>query len=176
MRPECAHTYPGGRPCRRIPKTGEKFCPGHQPRPRRRADHDDQAFVDEMHAWVDRLHATPLELLLVLLQDSLADIQPLIESKSSRAHRVAFTRATIAVTASIDRLEESMAGYRAYLSRSATSAPSLHPPSPHLMHPPTPQPAQASASGDPLITLDHLDALCEKLLRALPSHAEPQLP
>jgi hypothetical protein len=151
--PECAHTYPDGRRCRRIPKSGETLCPGHHPRRRRRDAHAPD-FVREMHAWVDRLQATPLEPLLVLLQESLAAIQSLIERKTSRAHRAAYTRAYIAVTHSIDRLEEEMAAYRAQARRPPGGAPST----PALCSP------------------EELNALCEKLLRALPSDAEPQLP
>lgn len=150
MPSECAHTYPDGRRCRRIPKSGKAFCPGHHPR--RRPDEYDPDFVREMRAWVEQLHDTPLEPLLVLLQESLAAVQPVLERKVSRAHRAVFIRSTIAVTHSIDRLQQEMAAYHALALRSHNGPP----------------PAPSSR--------EEVIALGEMLLRALPSYIEPQLP
>lgn len=157
MLPECAHTYPDGRRCRRIPKSGETLCPGHHPRRRLHRDEHDPDFLSEMHAWIDYLRVKPLEPLLVLLQESLAAIQPLIERKAYRAHRAAYTRASIAVTHSIDRLEEEMAAYRAQARQAR-------------------RPPGGTSSPPALRSPEELNTLCKKLLRALPSDAELQLP
>jgi len=99
---ECIHVYENGHKCGRIPRRGERLCAAHQA-PRARHDAE-ESFNREMFAWVDRLDAMHPADLLDTLQGCLSAIQPLIERKSSRASRVAFTRATVAVTTVIDRL------------------------------------------------------------------------
>lgn len=173
---ECAHIYPDGRTCRRLPKRGEKLCLGHQLHRPRRPGQEDEIFEKQMTGWIDQLDAMPLEQILAAAQGSLAGIFELIDRKSSRAHRLAFARAGIAVGAAINKLDETIAGYRAHaITRTAPQ------------HPTQSTPARAFAPGmsaelpnagvtaeEKLQALDRLEALCGKLLSTLPSDDEPQ--
>lgn len=101
---ECAFTYPDGHHCRRIPRRGLKFCPGHGPRLRRQGS--EQAYLNEIRAYSDHLDTLSLRDVLQELSANLAAIHPLIERKSSRTARASFDRALVTVVASIDLLLE----------------------------------------------------------------------
>lgn len=181
---ECAHIYPDGRTCRRIPKRGEKLCLGHQAHRRRRPGEEDEAFERQMTGWADQLDAMPLEKLLCIAQESLIGVAELIDRKASRAHRVAFTRASIAVTFAANKLDQTVAGYRAQaITRSEShlamnpKAAMTHPgipgrrdpdasPAPHT----GPLSAPASTAEENLQALERLKALYGQLLSALPSN------
>jgi hypothetical protein len=183
---ECAHIYPDGRTCRRIPKRGDKFCLGHQAHRQRRPGEEDEAFERQMTGWADQLDSMPLEKLLCATQESLIGIAELIDRKASRAHRIAFTRAAIAVSSTVNKMEEAMSGFRAQAiicsepirseprlaTRSATqpgAPPNLRCiPSPHDA-PHTPR--ALSSPEEKLEALDRLDAVCAKLLSTFPSNA-----
>jgi hypothetical protein len=181
---ECAHIYPDGRTCRRIPKRGEKLCLGHQAHRQRRPGEEDEAFERQMTGWADQLDSMPLEKLLCAAQESLIGIAELIDRKTSRAHRIAFTRAGIAVTFATNKLEETVAGYRAQaITRSESHLPmnpeaalSLHR-MPSQRNPgasPAPRtgplPGAASTAEEKLQTLERIEALYGKLLTTLPSN------
>lgn len=102
---ECVHILPDGRKCRRIPKRGQKLCPAHRSRRRPRAPfEEDQAFVQEMTAFIRSLKTIQTADLLYGTVGFLGDLQPLIERRLSRRHRVTFHRASVALSVSADRL------------------------------------------------------------------------
>lgn len=150
---ECAYLYDTGRTCRRIPRRGETFCPAHRNKAARR--NRERELQTEMMAWVERLHQMDIEELLDALNGSLSDIQPLIERKCSRRAYAAFTRATIAVTAALDRLSAAFAGYRAADEQRRRS----------LSSSPAPAPSTAPAAPAPVrFSLEELTALCERIV------------
>ena len=100
---ECEHFYETGRKCRRITKRGEALCPGHQPNPRR-SIHDDPVFHRQIAGWIAQLRATDATDLLCCLQDALTAIQPIIESKTTRANYIRFARASAVVAIVVERL------------------------------------------------------------------------
>ncbi len=110
---DCAYIYEEtGRRCRRIPRRGESLCLAHtslRPQP----GDEDAAFNRLMSAWAERLHNIPLDHLLEALQTSLEGIHEIIQSKSSRRHRMAFGRAVIAVGIANERLVDALAAPRA---------------------------------------------------------------
>jgi hypothetical protein len=101
---ECQHVYETGRKCRRIPKRGETLCPGHRPHPTR-SHHDQPDFASRLLSYAQQLRGLGLEALFGTLQDSLACIQPIVESKSSRATYEPFARAYVAVSVVMEQLE-----------------------------------------------------------------------
>jgi hypothetical protein len=100
---ECEHFYETGRKCRRITKRGEALCPGHQPN-LRRSVHDEPAFARQIDGFVQQLRAIDDTTLLCCLQDALNIIQPIIESKTTRANYVRFARASVVVGITVERL------------------------------------------------------------------------
>jgi hypothetical protein len=63
---ECAHLYENGRKCRRIPKRGQPLCPAHRsPRRRRSPLEENEAFMEEIFAFAERLKAMALDDLLL---------------------------------------------------------------------------------------------------------------
>jgi hypothetical protein len=97
--PECQHTLYNGRQCRRIPATGQRFCPAH----RRRRRREDDAFDREMDAYSDSLAQMNLAETLAALEAALVDVRPRIP----RSARNEFFRAGICVGFALQRLEES---------------------------------------------------------------------
>ncbi|HUB18307.1 MAG TPA: hypothetical protein VL990_06710 [Acidobacteriaceae bacterium] len=167
---ECIHVFPDGRKCRRIPKRGHRFCPAHRPH-RGRTPLENEAFHREMFAFCDRLQALSLPALLAETNGALADIQGVIERYASRRHRLAFTRATIAVTMACDRVAETAQSLR---QRPAAPPPAPQPP----LGPPlssqelSPEAlarireAESVLSNGPL-TPEQLDQICGDLLSTL---------
>jgi hypothetical protein len=159
---ECIHVNEAGHKCRRIPKRGQKLCPAHRKNGRqRRLLEEDDAFLLQMFAYVDQLKAMNLEDLLYATGGALADIHSLIDRRSSRRDRAAFTRATVAVTSASDRLAENMAAFRAH---SHTVSPA-QPATPFAL-PPSAKPAAASK-----LSPTQIDALCDKVLSILEPNA-----
>jgi len=102
MLAECAFLYPDGRKCRRLPRRGERLCRDHRSLTSARPKDDEETFDREMTQATLEIIAMPLDQMLDHLQQSLIEIDWLIESRASTAERYAYTRATIAVTAAID--------------------------------------------------------------------------
>jgi hypothetical protein len=163
---ECTHIYANGRKCRRIPKRDQSLCPAHRPSRRRRSFHqEDPDFDQQMTSWVERLRAAELEIVLSQTQAALSDLQPIINRRLSRRDRAAYTRATIAVTVAIDRLDEAELGVRA-------PAPATSP----ATRPGRPLPPRAAATVEaarttPQLSPEQLDALCDQMLSVLEPNA-----
>ncbi len=168
---ECAHIYPNGRTCRRLPKRGEKLCLGHQTHRRRRPGEEDELFEKQMNGWVEQLDALPLEQMLAVLQASLAGISELIDRKSSRAHRLAFARAGASVGVAHNKLDEMLTGYRTHaITRAVPQRATQSAPPPALDF----EFAPGATAEDKLPAIDRIEALCGKLLSTLPPDDDPQ--
>jgi hypothetical protein len=165
---ECAHTFPDGRKCRRIPKRGQPLCPAHQSRPRRAFLEENEAFHREIDVFIHRLDAMPLPELLDETAGLLAGIQRLVDRRSSRRDRLAFVRTNTAVCAAGERLEEALRATPRYAS--PLSAPPTQPPSTPPPHQPlTPQSlarlerAQAILNSGRMIPPEEFDELISDL-------------
>jgi hypothetical protein len=154
---ECAWIYDTGRKCRRIAGRGQQLCPGHRRSAHRPQLEQEAAFHQEMTAWVQQLQQMDLQAMLYALSGALAAIDSIIQSKASRRSRLAFYRATIALTVTLDRVAEFMAGFRAQASRVAAQ--------------PAPAPPATIASlpqGLPRqLSPEDLNTLCDSLLSVL---------
>lgn len=117
---ECAYLYETGRRCRRLPRRGESLCRAHKS-PRPQPGEEDAAFQSLMALWIERLHQIPLDHLLEALQSSLEGIHEIIQSKSSRRHRMDFGRALIAVCVANERLSDAIAARTAAAAKSGRS-------------------------------------------------------
>ncbi|HEX4065352.1 MAG TPA: hypothetical protein VHZ09_04955 [Acidobacteriaceae bacterium] len=148
----CAHVYPDGRLCRRIPKRGESLCPGHR---RRSAESGDEVLERQMEAWSDHLHALPIEQIFATAVESLNVIGPVIERRFPRKHRTAFIRAAISVAVAAEMLEAVLA------------SPAMRQPTPVL----SAAEIQAKAA-----SLDELTALLDQLGRMFPPDTSEQTP
>ena len=164
---ECAHLYPDGRHCRRLPKRGHRLCHGHQ-HPRRLPGREDAAFHQQMFAWVDRLHALPLDDLLHILAGCLSDLTPILERKASRRHRLVFTRATIAITQTQELVDAARIARRAQ-----SAARSLPPGSPAAPPRIISDEIAAQLRSAQTLTSEELMALCDRLESTLPSNHKP---
>lgn len=158
---ECTFLFPDGRRCRRIPKRGEKLCHGHKRRRRLPAEMD-ALFLQQMDAWVEHLNDLPLQTLLSTLQESLADIQELIERKSSRRHRLLFHRAVVAVTCAIDHVDAAMASYREEAARRAARRPAA-------ARIPSSEEVNAQLNAIQSMSPEQLDAWCHRLVSTVQS-------
>ena len=99
---ECNFIYESGHKCRRIPRRGETLCPGHKVDARR---FDDQAAAErQLTGYIHYLNTMPLKELLPATLQALAQIQPIVNRKSSRFHRAAFDRGRHALAITFDRL------------------------------------------------------------------------
>jgi hypothetical protein len=163
---ECTHIYANGRKCRRIPKRGQALCPAHRPsRRRRRSLEEGPGFDRQMSSWVDHLRAMELDAFLSQTQAALGDLQPIIDRRLSRRDRAAYTRASIAVTVAIDRLDE------------IELVPRTSPPSPNFAaRPGRPLPPPAATAVEalraaPQLSPLQLDALCNQMLSILEPNA-----
>ena len=106
MTDPCAHRYPDGRPCRRVPRRGQPFCPAHRPN---RVREEKEAALALILGCRDELDAMSLAGLLFATSQALANIHSLIERKSSRRHRADFLRAVTAVCLAAHRVDEFLA-------------------------------------------------------------------
>ena len=147
----CAHVYPDGRLCRRIPKRGESLCPGHR---RRSAGSGEELLKRQMEAWSDRLHALPIEQIFAAAVESLNVIGPVIERRFPRKHRAAFIRAAISVGVAAETLEAFLA-------------------SPAMRQPP---PLSAARIEAKIASLDELSALLDRCQRVFQPHTSEQTP
>jgi hypothetical protein len=162
---ECTHICANGRKCRRIPKRGQALCPAHRPSRRRlRSLEEDAAFGQQMSSWVERLRAMELVTFLSQTQAALSDLQPIINRRLSRRDRAAYTRATIAVTVAIDRLDETEPGLRAPSPAAGQTASPGHPLTPRAA-----ATVEAVRSGQ--LSPEQLDALCNQMLSILEPNA-----
>ncbi|MGB6159341.1 MAG: hypothetical protein WA891_05350 [Acidobacteriaceae bacterium] len=162
---ECTYMYANGRKCRRIPKRGQSLCPAHRPsrRPRGFLEEND-AFNQQMSAWVEQLRAMELTTFLSQTQAALCDLQPLIDRRLSRRDRAAYSRATIAVTVAIDRLDEAEVALRAPSPAASRTASPGHPLTPHTA-------AAVEAVRSAQLSPQQLDALCNQMLSILEPNA-----
>jgi hypothetical protein len=163
---ECTHIYANGRKCRRIPKRGQALCPAHRPsrRRRRRFLQEDPAFDQQMSSWVDRLRAAELDIVLRQTQAALGELLPIIHRRLSRRDRAAYSRAAIAVTVAIDRLDEAEAGLRPPAPAARPAALQSHPRPPHAT-------ATVEAARSSQLSPEQLDALCNQMLSILEPNA-----
>lgn len=175
MLEECVHILPDGRTCRRIPKRGQKLCPAHRPHRRRRAPlEENQAFLKEMAAFVRSLEAMESDDLLYSTVGFLADIQILIDRRSSRRDRFAFGRASAAAATAADRLVELARGLR----QPSASQPQPQPPAPPSSQPLSPeararlQHLEALTNSGRTLTPEELSYVCEEMLNTLNSHTK----
>jgi hypothetical protein len=172
---ECAYLYDDGRKCRRIPKRGQKLCPAHRSRARRRLPlEENEAFRTQLSAFVDRLEAMPLQDLLYATTEVLADIHALVDRRSSRRDRIAFSRATAALGVSADRLEETLRSFRnpqqpgpASPAQSSTPTASTGPLSPENRA----SFAEAAKALEVPLSREQLGATLDRLLSILNSNA-----
>jgi hypothetical protein len=169
---ECIHICANGQKCRRIPKRGQKFCNAHRaPRRRRRLLEEDHAFHQQIFDYLDHLEAMNLDDLLSETSDALASIHGLIDRRSSRCDRAAFTRATAAVGVTLDRLPTAMPA--------SPSHPSAGQPAPDpalSSAPPKPSASQRHAQlaevyetlrNAPQLPPDELEAISNRMLSIL---------
>ena len=162
---ECTHICANGRKCRRIPKRGQALCPAHRPSRRRlRSLEEDAAFDQQMSSWVERLRAMELVTFLSQTQAALSDLQPIINRRLSRRDRAAYTRATIAVTVAIDRLDETEPGLRAPSPAFSQTASPGHPLTPRAA-------ATVEAVRSAQLSPEQLDDLCNQMLSILEPNA-----
>ncbi len=162
---ECTHICASGRKCRRIPKRGQALCLAHRPsRRRRRSLEEDPAFDQQMSSWVERLRAMELATFLSQTQAALGDLQPLIDRRLSRRDRAAYTRAAIAVTVAIDRLDEIELG-----PRTPAPSPSLAASPGRLLPPRAAATVEAVRSAQ--LSPEQLDTLCNQMLSILEPNA-----
>jgi hypothetical protein len=125
---ECAHLYENGRKCRRIPRRGDPLCPAHRsPRRRRSPLEENEAFMDEIFDFASRLKAMPLDDLFYATGQMLANIQVLIDRRSSRRNRMDFCRATAAISVTVDRLADIAIASRAQFAETQAIGGQLPP-------------------------------------------------
>jgi hypothetical protein len=171
---ECVHVNEKGHKCRRIPKRGQKLCPAHRTRRRQRGVlEENTAFFQKMDVFMNQLKAMNLEDLLYATSGALGDIHGLIDRRSSRRDRAAYTRATVAVGEAADRIFLTIAGYRAEqeqrsgTTKSATIDPATIPaPLAKLFA----VPPSALPSATPQLSPEELQAACAQLLSILDSN------
>jgi len=162
---ECTHICANGRKCRRIPKRGQALCPAHRPsRRRRRLHEEDPDFDRQMTSWVERLRAAELDIVLRQTQATLGDLQPIIDRRLSRRDRAAYTRAAIAVTVAIDRLDEAEVGLPTPTPLASPSASPGRPLSPNAA-------ATVEAVRPAQLSPQQLDDLCNQMLSILEPNA-----
>jgi hypothetical protein len=125
---ECAHLYENGRKCRRIPKRGQPLCPAHRsPRRRRSPLEENEAFMEELFTFVERLKAMALDDLFYATGEMLANIHVLVDRRSSRRNRMDFSRATAAISVTADRIADIAIARRAHFAAAQTAAGQLTP-------------------------------------------------
>ena len=171
---ECTHLFPDGRKCRRIPKRGHKLCSSHSARRRRRhVLEENDAFFTEMRAFVRNLEAMGSEDLFYATTGFLAEIHPLVDRCSSRPHRIAFHRATAALSISADRLVLTARGLH---PSSAPPQSQPQPPAPPSAQPLTPEVRAQFQDYEKLLTSGRvftpaeLVQMCESMLSILESN------
>jgi hypothetical protein len=122
---ECTYIYESGHKCRRIPRRGQPLCPGHSLDAHRL---DAEAATErQLTLYIRHLTSLALKDLLPTTLDALTQIQPIIDSKSSRFHRAAFDRARHALALSIDRLDQF---FQNSAARPVVATGSARPPAP----------------------------------------------
>lgn len=99
---ECEYLYPSGRTCRRIPKRGERLCRDHK-RARRQPSSEDAAFYRNLQAWTEHLERLTVDQMAVEVLYALGELYPVLHSRLSRAHRLIFSRALLAIAELTER-------------------------------------------------------------------------
>jgi hypothetical protein len=100
----CAHVYPSGKTCGRIPPRGESLCRDHRRTASVTPEIDPTAFEAEMYRECDRLAALPLDQILTAAQVHLTALDSFIERQATPRLRIYYNKATIAITEAIDRI------------------------------------------------------------------------
>ena len=102
MLQECQYAYPDGRTCRRIPKRGERLCRDHK-NARRLPSSEDAAFYRRLEAYDQRLRHLSPDQLAQELQLALVRLYPVVHGRLSRAHRLVFNCALLAIATLMER-------------------------------------------------------------------------